>query len=119
VHGGAADVRVDTRGAEAMGLATLVRDDEVEAARLVVAGEIDGNNVDEFGTALRELVRSSSHAVVDLTDVTLFGSCALGALIGANHAAAACDTRMLVRPSRIVRRVLEVTMLDETFALSA
>ena len=101
-----------------MGLATLVRDDEADGSRLVVAGEIDVNNVDEFDAALRELVGSSAHAVVDLSDVTLFGSSALGALIGASHLAAARDTRMLVRPSRIVRRVLEVTMLDETFTFS-
>jgi anti-anti-sigma factor len=102
-----------------MGLATLVRDDETDGSRLVVVGEIDVNNVDEFDAALRDLVGSSAHATVDLTDVTLFGSSALGALIGANRAAVARDTRMLVLPSRIVRRVLEVTMLDETFALSA
>jgi anti-anti-sigma factor len=102
-----------------MGLATLVRDDEADGSRLVVVGEIDVNNVDEFDAALRDLVGSSAHAIVDLTDVTLFGSSALGALIGAKHVAVARDTRMLVRPSRIVRRVLEVTQLDETFALTA
>jgi anti-anti-sigma factor len=100
-----------------MGLATLVRDEEAGAARLVVAGEIDLNNVGEFRAALQELVGGSSRAVLDLTEVTHFGSSAIGALVGANKVAEARRTQMVIRPSRIVRRVLEVTMLDETFAL--
>jgi len=100
-----------------MELATLVRDDEADAARLVVAGEIDLNNVGEFDAALRELLGGASRAVLDLTEVTHFGSSAIGALIGAS--AEARDTQMLIHPSRIVRRVLEVTMLDEAFALSS
>ena len=101
-----------------MGLTTLVRDDDAAAARLVVAGEIDVNNAGEFGAAVRELVGGASPAVLDLSEVTHFGSSAIGALIGAHHVAEARDTRWSIRPSRIVRRVLEITMLDGTFVLT-
>ena len=101
-----------------MELATLVRDDRAGASRLFVTGEIDLNNVDEFDAALRELLTDSSRAVLDLTEVTHFGSTAIGALVGAHSNARARDVRMVILPSRIVRRVLEVTSLDATFALS-
>lgn len=101
-----------------MGLATLVREADARETRLMVAGEIDLNNVDEFDAALRTLLDETPVAVLDLTEVTHFGSTALGALIGANNLAGERDVRMVVRPSHIVRRVLEVTMLDQTFELS-
>lgn len=101
-----------------MGLATLVREADAGEPRLVVAGEIDLNNVDEFDAALRRLLGEAPSAVLDLTEVTHFGSTAIGALISANHLAEQRDVRMVIRPSRIVRRVLEVTRLDETFDLS-
>ena len=100
-----------------MALATLVGEAEPGETRLLVAGEIDLNNVDEFDAALRRLLAGAPKAVLDLTEVTLFGSTAIGALIGANHLAGERDARMVIRPSRIVRRVLEVTMLDQTFEL--
>jgi len=101
-----------------MGLAVLVRDDEGGAARLAVTGEIDLNNVGEFDAALRALLADSRHALVDLSEVTHFGSTAIGALVGAHRIAGERRIRMTVRPSRIVRRVLEVTNLDDTFALT-
>jgi len=101
-----------------MGLATLVRDDEAGAARLSVAGESDMSNVDVFDAALRALLSDSSRAVLDLRAVTHFGSTAIGALVGAHRLAGERDVAILIRPSRIVRRVLEVTRLDATFALS-
>jgi len=101
-----------------MGLATLVRDDEAGSARLSVAGEIDLTNVDVFDAALRALLSDSSRAVLDLRAVTHFGSTAIGALVGAHRLADEREVAMLIRPSRIVRRVLEVTSLDATFALS-
>jgi anti-anti-sigma factor len=101
-----------------MGLATLVRDEDSGAARLLVTGEIDLNNVDEFDAALRALLSDAPHAVLDLREVTHFGSTAIGALVGAHDLAGELDVQLVIRPSRIVRRVLEVTSLDETFALA-
>ena len=101
-----------------MGLATLVRDEEAGTARLSVAGEIDLTNVDVFDAALRALLSDSAHAVLDLRSVTHFGSTAIGALVGAHRLAGERDVAMVIRPSRIVRRVLEVTSLDATFSLA-
>jgi anti-anti-sigma factor len=101
-----------------MGLTTLIRDEEAGSPRLLVAGEIDINNVDEFDAALRALLSDAPHAVLDLSEVTHFGSTAIGALVGAHHLAGELDVSMVIRPSRIVRRVLEVTSLDDTFSLT-
>jgi anti-anti-sigma factor len=100
-----------------MGLTTSVVE-EAGSARLCVAGEIDIANIDEFDAALCALLAEASSAVLDLTEVTHFGSTAIGALICAHTLAGERAVRMVIRPSPIVRRVLEITSLDRTFALA-
>lgn len=101
-----------------MSLMTSVDEVEAGASRLSVAGEIDLANVAEFDAALHGMLAGGSSAVLDLTEVTHFGSTAIGALIDAHAIAGERSVRMVIRPSAIVRRVLEVTRLDDTFVLA-
>ena len=101
-----------------MSLMTSVDQAEPGTPRLSVAGEIDLANVAEFDAALDGVLVGGTSAVVDLTAVTHFGSTAIGALIGAHALAGERAVRLVIRPSAIVRRVLEVTRLDTTFVLA-
>jgi anti-anti-sigma regulatory factor len=54
---------------------------------------------------------------VDLTGVTLFGSSGVAALIDSKVLAEDRGVDLIVEPSCVVRRVLEVVRLDDEFAL--
>src|SRR4029079_19256805 len=97
---------------------TSVDEAEPGAPRLAVVGEIDLANVAEFDAALDGVLAEGPSAVVDLAEVTHFGSTAIGALIGAHALAGERAARLVIRPSAIVRRVLEMTRLDATFVLA-
>ena len=109
---------VDGGGSTATSLMTSVDQAEPGTPRLSVAGEIDLANVAEFDAALDGVLAGGTSAVVDLTEVTHFGSTAIGALIGAHALAGERAVRLVIRPSAIVRRVREVTRLDTTFGLA-
>ena len=84
---------------------------------LVVAGELDLANEDEFLDQLRSLVAAAhSPAVVDLSGVSFLGSSAIGALVKVNHEADERGaTLVLAAPSPFVRKVLDLTDLSSVF----
>ena len=66
------------------------RADDNAATRLIVAGDVDLANVDEFTEQLTRLVDDAqSPAVLDLRQMTFFGSTALDAVIVAHQRAEA------------------------------
>ena len=86
---------------------------------LVVAGELDLANKDEFLDQLRGLVAAAhSPAVVDLSGVSFLGSSAISALVKVNHEATERGvTLVLAAPSSFVRKVLDLTDLSSVFEL--
>ena len=86
---------------------------------LVVAGELDLSNEDEFLDRLRELVEAAqSPAVVDLSGVSFVGASAMNALVHANRDANQRDvTLVLAAPSPHVRQVLDVTDLSSVLEI--
>jgi anti-anti-sigma factor len=109
---------VGTRGY--MGLADLeITQDERDAAVVVaVAGDIDTATVDalvrNLDTALRvSSDRSHKVLVVDLNEVTYFGSAGLNAVLGCCETGAANGVAVrVVANSAAVLRPLQVTQLD-------
>jgi anti-sigma B factor antagonist len=98
--------------------ATLRREDRPDAVCLVVEGDIDLADIGRFHDAAYRLIRDArSPAVMDLTGVTFFNSSGIGALVTAQTEAEAAGVELIVEPSPIVRRVLEVIGLADKFEL--
>ena len=99
-------------------MASFRRDDRPEVPCLGVEGEIDLENVDEFAEGVAKLISDARwQTVLDLTGVTFFGSTAIGALVMAEGLAQERGIHLVVVPSAIVRRVLEVTGMTGAFEL--
>ena len=99
-------------------LGSFRRSDRPHVPRLVVDGDIDDRLVDDFTEAIfKTIIDAHGHAVLDLTGVTYFGSNGIGALITAEALAHDHGVELVVEPSRIVRRVLEITGLSDLFGL--
>jgi anti-anti-sigma factor len=81
------------------------------AVTLFVSGEIDGEEADQLCDVIVACSRPAITAVViDLTDVTFFGSSGISALIGAKRILAERHLRLIVDGcSDTVRSVLQIT----------
>jgi anti-sigma B factor antagonist len=91
------------------------------AALVTVHGEIDFANCDELAACVREAIENWSPPVVrvDLHGADFIDSTGLGALIEGYQAAVESDARFIVvNPTAIFRRVLDVTGLSDFFGLS-
>jgi anti-anti-sigma factor len=88
-------------------------------AVLVVAGEVDLSNQDEFLDQLRSLIEAAqSPSVVDLAAVTFFGSSGISALLKANRDAKQKGVVLVIAaPSPVVRQVLDATDLSSIFEI--
>ena len=63
-------------------IASFGRDDRPDAVRLVVVGDLDDSNREDWYAALARLITDATgSAVVDLTGVTFFGSAGIGSLV--------------------------------------
>jgi anti-anti-sigma factor len=83
---------------------------------LVVTGEIDLANRQQFSEALARLAGAAGHDLVaDLTAVTFFGSTGVNALVVADQAVRRSGRTIRVLPSDRVRHVLAVTGLGDRF----
>jgi len=88
------------------------------ATCLVVEGEIDTNVVADFTAAIFDVVIvADAAAVLDLTRVTFFGSEGISCLITGQALANDHEVALVIEPSRIVRRVLEIAGLEGHFEL--
>ena len=90
-------------------------------ATVTVRGEIDFANCDELAACVREAVAQWSPTLVriDVDGATFIDSTGLGALIEGYRAAVEADARfVVVNPTVIFRRVLDVTGLWDFFGLS-
>jgi len=86
---------------------------------LVLKGEVDLHTAPLLAERIAELIAAGLRpVVVDMADVTFLDSCGIDALCRAYEA---LDRRpealVLLRPSPIVRRVLELAGVDSLFTL--
>ena len=86
----------------------------------VLHGEVDLHVSPELRARLWAAIESGpSGVVVDLTHVTFLDSMALGVLLGAlKQFRARGGDLLLVVPTPELRRIFELTLLDEVFALA-
>ena len=107
--------------------ATEFRIDETERIHgtgvLVVAvhGDTDMYVVDELEVRLAEAIDEAPTALVlDLTGVTFLDSMALGVLLGGLKRMGATGGQLrVVTPRAEIRRIFEVTMLDQLFDIDS
>lgn len=95
------------------------RADRPAGRTLVVSGDVDLATGPQFRIQLDALIAEAhSPAFVDLAAVTFFDSSGLAALLAARQAAEGTDvTLVLVNPSPLARRVLEITGVDALFEI--
>ncbi|TDV46087.1 STAS domain-containing protein [Actinophytocola oryzae] len=84
---------------------------------LSVLGEIDLVTVTGLETAVAEHVAAAPTLVIDLSEVTFFGSVGLAAIMRAMTLAEDRGTRLLLVAGRRVRRTMELTKTTEFFAM--
>jgi anti-anti-sigma factor len=83
---------------------------------VTVSGELDLATRPRLERAVRETLAARPwRLTIDLTDVTFCGSAGLQALLVLHEAAEEAGARMAVRPSAVVRRLLEITGLADAF----
>ena len=84
---------------------------------LSVLGEIDLVTVPNLEAAIAEHVPAAPCLVIDLSEVTFFGSLGLSALMRAVTLAEDRGTRLLLVTGERVRRTMEVTQTAELFTV--
>jgi len=98
-----------------------LEEDQPRPGTLVVSvhGDLDLHSADRLGDLLVAAVdRGVSLLVVDLSDVEFVDSQGLGALLrGTRRFGAGKERFRLVVPAPEIRRVFEITALDQVFAL--
>jgi anti-sigma B factor antagonist len=101
-------------------LGSFRRHDRPHVPHLIVDGDVDDRLVEDLADAMfKTIIDAHGPAVLDLTGVTYFGSNGIGVLITAAALAHDHDVELVIEPSRIVRRVLEITGLADFFGLPA
>jgi len=88
-------------------------------ALLVVHGDVDLHGAPELRERLRAAVAAGASAVVvDLADTSLLDSTALGVLLGVSKELRDHEGELQLVVSRPeIRRIFEITLLDQIFAL--
>ncbi|GAA4547160.1 STAS domain-containing protein [Pseudonocardia xishanensis] len=97
------------------GWSLRVVEHDAGVTRLEVCGDIDTVTVEPLTDTVRALIREGETVVVDLTQVTYFGSRGLAMLLEADGEARVRGARLVVVPgagNRTVTRPLELTRLD-------
>ncbi len=84
---------------------------------LTVNGEIDLVSAPELATAFEEYLDGTPCVVVDLTDVTFFGSLGLATLVRMTALAESSGVRLALVPGPLVKRTMELTRTAELFTV--
>jgi anti-sigma B factor antagonist len=84
---------------------------------LTVLGEIDLVSAPELAAALEDYLDGTPCVVVDLTDVTFFGSLGLATLVRLTALAEAAGVRLALVPGPLVKRTMELTRTEEMFTV--
>ena len=87
---------------------------------LVVGGSLDPDTERDFKDACASLPTLEGDSVtIDLTEVTAINSVSIGHLVALCMDLGEAGKRAILKPSRIVMRILDMTGLTETFAKAA
>jgi anti-sigma B factor antagonist len=84
---------------------------------VTVLGEIDLATAPELETALGQYLGGTPLVVVDLTDVTFFGSLGLATLVRLTARAESAGVRLALVPGPLVLRTMELTMTAHLFTV--
>lgn len=114
-------MRRDPEGAALNASDFRLEEDHSRPGTVIVSvhGDLDLHSADQLGDLLVETVdRGVTLLVVDLSDVEFVDSQGLGALLrGTRRFGAGQDRYRLVVPAPDIRRVFEITALDQLFPL--
>lgn len=88
-----------------------------EWCRVTAAGELDVATVDRLDEALADALGRSPMLVLDLAGIAFIDSTGLNALVRARQRAMRSRARFVLVPSPIVRRLLVLTSLTDTFEI--
>ncbi len=96
-------------------LDTEIRKAEPQHAVVILAGELDTSNVGQLYEELAQLTREGvRHIAIDLADLEFVDSTGLSAIIAAHKRAEASGGELiLLAPSRDMRRLFQVTGIDD------
>lgn len=87
---------------------------------IAVAGQVDLQTVALLRMALMDATARRPHVCCDLSEVTFFGAAGANALVAAQNQADSHGCRFSVRGVHgIVRRILEITRLDQTLIIES
>jgi anti-sigma B factor antagonist len=91
-----------------------VSTDATGAPLITVSGELDVSNADELKEAVTAAIaRNSERVVFDLRELQFMDSAGIAVLLFASERASV----VLREPSQVVRRVVELTGLDQVLAI--
>ena len=106
-------------------LATFVVTPGATTIVVQVSGEIDISNAALLAATLRDVIgdgrtgRPAPRVVLDLSELRFLDAQGLAALVEGQQLAEACGMSFaLARPSHMVRKMLSITGLDETFLVA-
>jgi anti-sigma B factor antagonist len=91
---------------------------EGDTAVVSVGGEVDNDTAPELREALSAAFADGARrVVVDLSGTDFLDSSGLGALVGVSKANAAQGTLVLVCPKPQLRKIFQISRLDEVLAV--
>lgn len=91
-----------------------------DGAVIVVAeGEIDMETAPELARALQSAVDRSPRVVADLAAVSFMDSTGISVLLTTAELARRAHVELLIEPSAVVRRVLQLTGVDQVLPVVA
>ncbi|MEV6824025.1 STAS domain-containing protein [Amycolatopsis sp. NPDC051102] len=109
--------RVD--GGGSIGIDITVRRIADSVTVVAVRGEIDSSNGESLSDVLLGALPETTRVIADFSAVTFCGSSGLRALLLASDACVGCGSELLVVPSPVVRRAVEVCRLSPLVCLAA
>ncbi len=102
----------------AMPFESRVIQDEPGVVTVAVSGELDLATGPELRTTVREVLAARPwRLTIDLTAVTFCGSTGLRTLLVLHAAAGEAGTRLKIRPTAAITRLLRITCLDSALTV--
>ncbi|KZB81492.1 STAS domain-containing protein [Amycolatopsis regifaucium] len=109
----------DTEAAQPTPLAMTATEHPHDAITIEVAGDVDAATSPRLRARLRDLVESRPSAVVvDMTAVGFCDSSGLSVLVQLNRYCTESGIALSIRPSKVVRRAIELTGLLATLTMA-
>ena len=88
------------------------------AEGLICAGEIDAHTAPDLDRALSDIVTSGQAARLDMAAITFIDSSGIRTLISSTNASRQHGGDLVIAPSPMVTRVMEMSGLDKFFTVA-